>query len=202
MENSKEEIKRIIGNAEEALRQVIVRAAENGDYRGVDTARAIAVKIHELKMQLEDSSALPTVAKEKATKVGKSQRGTKKSKRNKGRKSGYPKFEVKKGMLIRIGWSKKQKREYTHKVPKVVFDVTVKAMARVAKSGAGPFMAEEVIERVNELSTEAIPSYQVYVVIGLLRMCSCIKQIGREGYSIPENIEKVAENAWEGMCHK
>ena len=202
MENSKEKIRSILVSTEESVRKVIVKAAENGDYRGVDIARAIAVKIHELQVQLEESSASLTVAKEKVTKIGKSPRRTKKSKRRKGQKSGYPKFEVRNGTLIRIGWSKKQKREYTHKVPRIVFDVTVKAMERLAKSGAGPFMAEEIIERVNELSSEAIPSYQVYVVIGLLRMCGCIKQVGREGYGIPVDVAKPAKDIWDRITTK
>ena len=108
MENSKEKIRSILVSTEESVRKVIVKAAENGDYRGVDIARAIAVKIHELQVQLEESSASLTVAKEKVTKIGKSPRRTKKSKRRKGQKSGYPKFEVRNGTLIRIGWSKKQ----------------------------------------------------------------------------------------------
>lgn len=202
MENTKEKIKSILINTEESVRKVIVKSAENGDYRGVDTARMIAVKIYELKMQLEESSASPIITKEAVTKIRKAQRVKKKSKRRKGGKSGYPKFEVRNGTLIRIGWSKKQKGEYTHKVPKVVFDVTVKAMARLAKSGAGPFMAEEIIDRVNELSADAVPSYQVYVVVGLLRKVGCIKQVGREGYGIPVDVAEKAQDVWGKITAK
>jgi hypothetical protein len=101
--------------------------------------------------------------------------------------------------LIRIGWSKKQRREYTHKTPRSIFDTTIKAMAALAQSGAGPFTAEQLIDQINTMEPEAIPSYQVYGVIGMLRGTNCIKQIGREGYDIPPELVEKANRKWSEL---
>jgi len=114
----------------------------------------------------------------------------------------YPKYEVKNDTLVRIGWSKKEKREYTHKVSQRVFYETVEVMGRLAQGGAGPFMAEKIIEQANNAKSETIPSYQVYVVLGLLRQTNCIKQVGREGYDIPPKLMEKAEGKWSELSNR
>jgi hypothetical protein len=60
-------------------------------------------------------------------------------------------------------------------------------------------MAEQIIEQVNDLESDTIPSYQIYGVIGLLRKFNCIKQIGREGYDIPTDVSTRAKNEWDKL---
>jgi hypothetical protein len=98
---------------------------------------------------------------------------------------------------VRIGWSKKEKKEYIHKAPKTVFDLTISAMEQIAEASKGPIMAEEIIEHLTKISTELVPSYQVYLVIGFLREFNCIKQIGREGYEILPDLANNAEVVWK-----
>lgn len=196
MEKEIEKIIGILTKAESELREQIIEAAKAGDYRSVDSARAVAVGIRSLRSGIVNSSSK---AQTKGT-VAIPQRRKKSSSRKCG-KSGYPKFDVKNGTLIRIGWSKKQHREYMHKVPRLVFDQTVKAMVALAQSGVGPFMAEQIIEQLSHFVSETIPSYQVYVVIGMLRKTSCIKQVGREGYDIPTDLAAKAENAWQNLSN-
>ena len=197
MENQIEKILGILTKCESDLREVIVEAAQEGDYRSVDTARAAAVNVHDLRTRIANP-----FSKLESKSANQASDRKKKSASRKGIKSKYPKFEVKNDTLIRIAWSKKQRREYTHKAPRFVFNETVKAMAALAQSGAGPFMAEQIIEQVNNMESEAVPSYQVYIMIGLLRKTKCIKQVGREGYSIPTDIRTKAEKEWEGMLRK
>jgi len=194
MENLREKIEAILKKAENELQEIIVEAAKAGDYRGVDTGRAAAVEICNLKARILKPSSKSELKTESDMSRSKKKVATKRHVRGK-----YPKFEVKNNTLIRIGWSKKEKREYTHKVSKQVFYQTVEEMGRLAQGGAGPFMAEKIIEQVNNSESETIPSYQVYVVIGLLRKLNCIKQIGREGYDIPIDLAKKAETAWGNL---
>ncbi len=191
MDDKIEQIIEIFNKAENALQQVIVEAAQERDYRSVDIARSAAVSIQNIQAQLSNPAG---------NSGAKSHGGKPKAKRRvSGRRAGrqgYPKFEVIKDTLIRIGWSKKQRGEYTHKTPRSVFDATTKAMATLARSGAGPFAAEQLIERINSTESETVPSYQVYTVIGLLRLTNCIKQVGRDGYDIPPELEEEAERKW------
>jgi len=192
MENLREKIEAVLTKAENELQEVIVEAAKDGDYRGVDAGRAAAVEICNIKARILKPSSKSELKSESDASRVKKKVTTKRHSRGK-----YPKFEVKNGALFRIGWSKKERREYTHKVSKQIFYQTVEEMGRLAQGRAGPFMAEKIIEQVNNSESETIPSYQIYVVIGLLRKLDCIKQIGREGYDIPPDISTKARNEWD-----
>ncbi len=111
--------------------------------------------------------------------------------------AGYPRFEIRRHNLHRIGWSKKGNEEYVHKAPREVYDQAIDAMAALAERGRGPFMADEFLEELADLVSHAPPSYQVYVVLGFLRHAKCIEQVGREGYVVPMNLKGLASSAWE-----
>lgn len=194
MKNLKEKIEEVLTKAENELQEVIVEAAKEGDYRGVDAGRAAAVEICNLKARILKPSSKGELKSESNVSRTKKKVATKRHVRGK-----YPKFEIKNDTLVRIGWSKKERREYTHKVTKRVFYETVEVMGRLAKGGAGPFMAETIIEQVNNAESETIPSYQIYVVIGFLRKLNCIKQIGREGYDIPIDLAQKVESEWRNL---
>jgi len=197
MENYIEQIIEILNKTENDLQKVIVEAAQARDYRSVDIARASAVSIQNLRTQISNSACK---VEQRSAKSASGVR--RKALSRKGNKSGYPKFRVMNDTLLRIGWSKKQRREYVHKAPKFVFDKTTKAMATLAQNGAGPFMAEQIIEQISSMESDTIPSYQVYVVIGLLRKTNCIKQVGREGYDIQQDILEKARDVWRSLASK
>lgn len=190
--NVVDEILNHLSKAESGLREIIAQAAGAGDYRGVDIARNVAVQLSEIMQRLNKPPASVDFAA--IEKLSKENQGGKRGDTKQGvRKKDYPKFEVRNGSISRIGWSKKERCEYIHKVPVVVFERTVETMDSLSKSSAGPFTAEEIIKKANEMQAEPVPSYQVYVVLGLLRENDCIKQIGREGYVIPRDISEKAK---------
>ncbi len=195
MEDSNNTIRDILKEAENNLREMISKAAKDGDYRTVDMARGAAVEIKDLAARIENPSLKTSNKLHKET-----NRRTKKAVRSSKKK--YPKFKVQNDSLIKIGWSKKQKREYTHKAPKDVFEKTVNTMNALSNSGTGPFMAEQIIEKVNSHQQEIIPSYQIYIVIGFLKKSGCIKQFGREGYNIKTNIKRKADFEWNDTITK
>ena len=197
MRDQIEKIIEILTKTESDIQKVIVEAAQTGDYRSVDMARNAAVNIKNLQAQISDTN---NKVKSKSVK-GEKQIKRKVSQR-KGARTGYPKFQIKKDTLIRTGWSKKQRREYTHKTTRFVFEITIKAMAKLAQSGAGPFTSEQLIDQIHSVESETIPSYQVYAVIGILRQTNCIKQIGRNGYDIPPEIAEKAEQKWSELSSR
>lgn len=197
MKDKEEKVIEILNKTESELQKAIVEAAQAGDYRSVDMARNAAVNIKNLRTQILN----PASKVEKGFTKNKPH-VKRKSLSRKGTRSHYPKFKVTKDTLIRIGWSKKQRREYTHKASRFVFDKTVKVMAALAQNGAGPFLAEQIIEQANNNESETIPSYQVYLVIGLLRKAECIKQVGREGYDIPTELVEKAGCKWSELSNR
>lgn len=201
MENQFEQIIEIIIESENKLREVIAEAAKKGDYRIVDTARAVAVSIQDLHARIKDPSktmiTVKTHSKPRNTILARKPKRTS----QKTIRTNYPKYEVRNDSLIKIGWSKKQRREYSHKVTSNVFDLTIETMNTLAKNGAGPFTAEQIIDKVNDIVVEVIPAYQVYVVIAMLRKENCIKQLGREGYNIPIDVNEKAQEAWKKLSN-
>ena len=187
----------ILTKTESDIQEVIIKAAHAGDYRSVDIARAAAVNIKNIRTQISNPASKAEIRPAKS-----GTRIEKKALTKKRKKSDYPKFKVKNETLIRIGWSRKQRREYTHKAQRFVFEQTVKAMTALSQSGAGPFLAENILEQANSNESEAIPSYQIYVVIGLLKQTNCIKQVGRDGYIIPQDLVKKAEEKWVELSNR
>ncbi len=198
MENITKKIIELLQGTESDLQKLIIASAEGGDYRGVDLARSIAVDIKNLREKI----VRPTVTFSKNKNENRERivyKPAKKKTVRKSKKDKYPKFEIRNDYLVKIGWSKKQKKEYSHKVPTFVFDKTVLAMESLAESSKGPFMAENIIDKVNSDEEQIIPAYQIYVVIALLRKVGCVDQIGREGYEISRDIRIKADNTWNSL---
>ena len=188
MSTIENQITTILDQAESSLREVIAEAAKAGDYHSVDVARLAALEMDRLRKRVKGS---PTDEKPQSP-----QPSTRHTGKRRSPKSAYPRFEVRNGTLIRIGWSKKNRREYTHKAPKTVFDQTIKAMAFLSQMGNGSVMAEQIIERVTSHSSEHVPSYQIYTVLGFLHDRDCIQKVGREGFRWPEQLEVNARKVW------
>jgi len=191
-----ENIRAILSKAEGELRSLIVGTARNGDYRGVDMARSAAVAIRQILDKVgsegisREGEKQPSVPRKKAG-------GVRKTPSMRRRRKGYPKFYVNSDILTKVGWSKKQKKEYTHKVPRSVFSRVTEAMTMLSSSRVGPFCAEEIIDKVNDANGEGIPSYQVYVVLAFLRDRGCVSQRGREGYELAADVRQRAWETWE-----
>jgi len=200
MSHGLDRISQILADAEKELRQVIADAAQQGEYRTVDAARLVAVSISETKTRFSDRALHPRTKDSNPAKQLKKSASRSKPTSSKTKRTAYPKFEIRSGSLVKIGWSKKQKKEYSHKVPHSVFQSTVDAMANLSATGTGPFLAEQLLARINETESDLIPSYQVYVVIAFLREKKCLKQQGREGYSIPPDVQEQAKKIWENIA--
>lgn len=196
MDQTQQRIERALEQAEVEIRNVGADAFRAGDDKLVGQAQEIVGALKALRSNLNGRVVASSDAP--SPKVKQSRGRLKKRRSTKVAKSEYPKYQVRNGSLVRIGWSKKQKTEYEHKAPKETFDVTISAMAELAKTGKDPIPAERIIDRVNTLAA-GTPSYQVYVVIGLLREQGCVEQVGRDGYVIPADLPHQGSQLWERL---
>jgi hypothetical protein len=190
----------ILRKAEEDLREAIAEAARAGEYRDVDIGRTVAVNIKELCERISGNgikSSKPLEAKEEPASRKKQKKVSRRSK-----PEGLPKIEIRKGSLFRIGWSRKQKQEYEHKVPRTAFDTIVNTMSALARERSGPFMAEVIIDKINATTEDSMPAYQVYVVLAALREWNIISQVGREGYNISPEVAEKARATWAELTGK
>lgn len=190
----------ILKRTEEELREAMAEAARAGEYRDVDICRSVAVNIKELCERISGDGIKSSKLTEE--KEGPASRKEQKKVARRGKPEGLPRIEIRKGSLYRIGWSKKQKEEYEHKVPRTAFDTIVNTMSALAKEGRGPFMAEAIIEKISTTTEDSMPAYQVYVVLAALREWNLISQVGREGYNIPTDVAEKAQNKWSELIGK
>jgi len=180
----------ILTESEKKLKRIIVEAVTKGDYTTVDAGSITAAEISKLKVNLETKSK-----QHKNSIVYKTSMKEKKLSQS-FKPQGYPRYEIQNNTLVRTGWSKKEQDDYTHIVPKEAFESIIMIMEDLAKGKVGPIKAEEIIDTINNTESFEIPSYQVYVVIGLLRQRGYIKKIGRKGYEIPQDIKLKAKKEW------
>ena len=111
------------------------------------------------------------------------------------KKSGYPRFEIKEATLTKVGWSKKQKKEYSHHISREVFDLVVSAIASARRDTDGP-LSTELIREVLGAGADGAPSYQMYSVLGFLRSRDVIRPSARGAYVIPSNVSEKAQAGW------
>ena len=178
--------------AEEKIRTLIGEAAARGGYKSVRRLSTAAERLVTIREELGGDDTIPGPSKSTSPR----RRVRSKQSGRKSKPPGYPRFERHGDVVYRIGWSKKSSREYEHKLPKAVFDQAVKAIATVADQAEEWFAAEDVIAET-EHDGNAIPSYQVYVTLALLREAAVLERHGRNGYSVTVlNFPGGADMAW------
>lgn len=199
MDKNSSGIVAVLARAEKDLLQLLSEAATRGDYRGIDAARAAAQGVRTIASSIEKgTSRNSTDSKQRG------RRGSRRSRSAANRRSGdapdYPRFSIKNDRLYKIGWSKKRRREYVHKLPKSVFDRVTQAMVSLQASGSGPHAGQEIIERAKSLGSIPLPDYQVYVVLAWLKATDLVHQIGRDGYTFDSSLPEQVQSQWEALA--
>jgi len=185
----------ILARAIAELAKVSSEAAGSQDFSGSNLANSVAGQLAELVGAQGDRSVANATSA-----MHRPQRNTARSKRAKPASGDYPKFYRRNSTLCRIGWSRKGKSEYVHKVSRSAFDKVVHTMALLARKSSEPHTGEEVMDELRRCNAD-VPAYQMYVTIGLLSERHCIEKNGREGYIVPTALEQMANAAWD-ECEK
>jgi hypothetical protein len=112
----------------------------------------------------------------------------------------YPKFFRQGKFLVRLAWSKKEKKEYRHKASYETLKAIVAAMSENGAEGR-VFSTEQVLPLHDPADGSKVPDYQAYVVISLLKQTGLIDLHGRQGYSIPRigQFREAVEIVWEKL---
>jgi hypothetical protein len=111
----------------------------------------------------------------------------------------YPRFFRHSDLLIRVAWSKKEKKEYEHKAPYPVVKALVDAMVQAGADGR--IFSTDKILPLRDTEGGEVPSYQAYVAIALMKQMALIDQHGRQGYSVPRLAEfrDAVESVWQKL---
>jgi hypothetical protein len=112
-------------------------------------------------------------------------------------KGQYPTFLREGDVLVKIGWSKSDRRTYEHRAPRHAIDLLVGALTQAGASGQW-FTTEDLLPLRDPQERSDVPDYQSYLVLAWLRKENLIVQHGRQGYSLPPDADLSAacEQCW------
>jgi hypothetical protein len=221
-----DEATEVLRAAERKLRALIVQAAEQGDYDHLalfaEWAKQVSAILdgpttpappadpdrdgdEPLAVQpsnwFQPRAALPRgrSAGSRASTAGGGMRGrrTRKSKR---KSPDYPKFLREGETLVKVGWSKRERKTYEHKAPRSVLQALVEALTR-AGSGGERFTTENLFPLRDPADRSEIPDYQAYLTLAWLRGNGLLVQHGRQGYSLPEatDLTREIDQLWNSL---
>lgn len=185
-----------IRQCEEQLRTLMAEASADGKYDDVDTIMDWARKLRDLA----GGSGTQTAPSASSSKRKSSVQARKSTRRAAGKARGYPQFLRSRDDLLKIGWSKKEKKEYQHRAP---WSVVESLCRTIAAQKSEDFTSEDLLPLLADDGDE-VPSYQSYLSIAWLRDTGLIAKDGRQGYHAvgKTDLLKKAKIAWENLPEK
>lgn len=192
----------ILQRAEASLRGLVSEAARFGDYGSVvqiaSWARTVNDLVRATPRRRERRQLGPPVTPE----IQKRGKGTAPILRRTSRPAAqatYPRFLRRGDHLVRVAWSKREKKEYQHKTPHAALRALTAAI--VEKGADGRVFSTDQILPIHDGDGSEVPSYQAYVGLALLKQTGLIDQHGRQGYSIPRLAEfrDAVEAVWRKL---
>lgn len=205
--NYAHDVEEILIRAEGELRALIEHALAAQRYRDVATVAAVADKVADLVTTLEDtaneavsphSSGVTTIESPKMHDGGSHDSEESEARTNKrSRRETYPYFERDGDKLVKIGWSKKDRRTYEHRASK---NAVLAVSSAIERFGDGIVFTMDGLLPVEDGGQE-VPSYQAYLALAWLRTINAVRRKGKEGYVTLESgcsNEKV-EHAWNEL---
>ena len=190
--------------AEADLRDIVAKAAIDGDYNSVVQIASWAKSVRDvLEKKSAPHGARPHFA---LTNGGVSIVAQGKNGRAPAQKvkptDDYPRFYRKGDELVRIAWSRRARSEYQHKTSEAVLRSLTNTLARLGGKGR-IFSTDELLPLRDGQGVE-VPAYQLYVCIALFKMTELIEQHGRQGYSIPspDDFRDAVDAIWRELPSK
>jgi hypothetical protein len=110
----------------------------------------------------------------------------------------YPKFFRRVDELVKVGWSKKERKEYSHRATRRVVDVVAAAVRQVGVRGK-LFNGDALIPMKDPSDGAAVPDYQIYVTLAWLTNLGVLEQRGRRvGYALvpQKQVDSTITAAW------
>ncbi|WP_428938331.1 hypothetical protein [Fontivita pretiosa] len=198
---------RLLEDCEQGLRRVLAEAGGQGDYASVlriaAWARAVAALAAEAR-SAPPPSANPAAALDDHGSSGHSASvlSAGAGPRRKPAPGGYPRFFRRGDELVKVGWSKKHRQEYTHRAPRSAVDAVVAAVRELGAKG-GLFSGDALLPLKDPSSGAGIPGYQAYVALAWLKHLGIVEQRGRRsGYTLvrDKQIESTITTAWPELA--
>jgi hypothetical protein len=210
-----EEAVGVLRTAEQKLRGLIAQAADKAEYDHLSQLAEWAKQINALLgepaksasgappshtglVQAGNVNNHPAKGRNGLPSTRSLAKGGKKTRGKKKKKPEYPKFIREGETLVKVGWSKREKKPYEHKAPRRVLRAMVRTLVQAGKGG-GRFTTDGFFPLKDTADNSDIPDYQAYLVLAWLRDAGQIVQHGRQGYSLPggTDLTRESERLWD-----
>jgi hypothetical protein len=182
----------LLRSTEADLRKLIELAVQEGRYSDVAKLAEIADLLGKIisRAEVNDVSNLKSPGRNKSE----SQNLDVSEKLPKRQKSGeFPKFEIERDRLVKVGWSKKDRKIYEHRAERNLVQAASLHLARVTNQEV--FKMDEILPISLEDGAD-VPSYQAYLVLAWLRHVGLVEKQGKDGYQwTVERFDEPAFNA-------
>jgi hypothetical protein len=111
----------------------------------------------------------------------------------------YPQFFRQASELVKIGWSKRARKEYQHRAPHRVLELLCNRLVQVGAKKK--LFSTDTLFPLTDSGSNEIPSYQSYLCLAWLRHQRLVIAKGRSGYRLvkPESLLSAAEAFWNKL---
>ncbi len=187
----------ILREAEAGLRKLTTEAASAGDYADIIKVAAWAKAVSDL---VKSSTLEPRQRIAPGTHVGRMPQTSRRTSTQPAGPKDYPRFFRQGEQLVRVAWSKREKKEYQHRAPYAVVKALAAALAEAGREGR-VFSTDQVLPIRDQSDGSEIPNYQAYACIAWLKQTGLLDQHGRQGYSVPrlEKFQNTVESIWRTL---
>jgi hypothetical protein len=200
---------------EAALRGILAGAVQSGDYDSVLRVTQMATQLRRLLGLVAGAStgepephAMPgrearhrSSSTRNVSQAGPGDPSPDKAKpRRRAGRADYPVFAKSGADLVKVGWSKRSRTEYQQRTSLRTVKQIVAALVEIAHN-SDRVRLEQVLPTLARLGELTIPTYQAYVVLAWLRSEGLVKQLGRQGYSVPDTPSMMArlDERWQAL---
>lgn len=113
----------------------------------------------------------------------------------------YPKFFRRGDELVKVGWSRTERKEYYHRAPRAAIDALVAVVQQIGARGK-IFTSDDFLPLKDSADGSDFPAYQPYVAMAWLKQLGLVHQHGRRGgYSLVRDraTESTVGDAWADL---
>jgi len=195
----------VLLEAEEKLAAVLRDSVEARAYEAVASVAAISNRLAGLIEEVQQRDPLPPSHSGDLSQRPRSEPSPNNnpgnrasSKVSRGRPGAYPRFARDGDRLVKIGWSKKEGKEYEHRASRTAVQGVVSALRA---NEDREFSMDDLLPMTDH-EGEEIPSYQAYLVLAWLRSWGAVQKASRGGYVCQsERLEQgELDAAWEDIA--
>jgi len=197
-----QEARSVLADAEKSLRDLMQRELQAQRYSDLPELAGMADGLAKLASRTMSAHTEPTLEmsaqSSNTPKVAQTSPSSRKSRpKRRASKADYPRFERDDDKLVKVGWSKKHRKEYEHRAPRDAVEAFARYLCGSVHEGH-VFVVEELLPVPDLNSEDDVPTYQIYLALKWLQDIGAVEKKGRDGYVLRNNglSDGVIEEFW------